>query len=184
MNDFHLTSTSNIMLDLSCVKLGWQGLALIWVRSKFWTLFGPDKCGAQLKDEFSNYMCIYILKSFIWCLIWSKSSICSILLFNCSCTTICYFFLNFVVICKQDFNFQLLLCMNLIWHLFCIIYRHRWTGRYEAHLWDKSTWNQNQNKKGKQGLYTQCKLAAIFYMFWKVDQGTLEARWILIVFHR
>ncbi|GKV27600.1 hypothetical protein SLEP1_g36757 [Rubroshorea leprosula] len=28
--------------------------------------------------------------------------------------------------------------------------RHRWTGRYEAHLWDKSTWNQNQNKKGKQ----------------------------------
>ncbi|KAG6743865.1 hypothetical protein POTOM_052568 [Populus tomentosa] len=30
--------------------------------------------------------------------------------------------------------------------------RHRWTGRYEAHLWDKSTWNQNQNKKGKQGL--------------------------------
>lgn len=32
------------------------------------------------------------------------------------------------------------------------VYRHRWTGRYEAHLWDKSTWNQNQNKKGKQGL--------------------------------
>ncbi|XP_048635458.1 AP2-like ethylene-responsive transcription factor At2g41710 isoform X1 [Brassica napus] len=29
--------------------------------------------------------------------------------------------------------------------------RHRWTGRYEAHLWDKTTWNQNQNKKGKQG---------------------------------
>ncbi|KAL8225364.1 hypothetical protein R6Q57_017921 [Mikania cordata] len=29
--------------------------------------------------------------------------------------------------------------------------RHRWTGRYEAHLWDKNTWNQNQNKKGKQG---------------------------------
>eukprot|EP00249_Psilotum_nudum_P006192 c19528_g1_i1 orf=284-1213(+) len=28
--------------------------------------------------------------------------------------------------------------------------RHRWTGRYEAHLWDKGTWNQNQNKKGKQ----------------------------------
>ncbi|KAF6158531.1 hypothetical protein GIB67_040045 [Kingdonia uniflora] len=30
--------------------------------------------------------------------------------------------------------------------------RHRWTGRYEAHLWDKCTWNQNQNKKGKQGM--------------------------------
>lgn len=33
-----------------------------------------------------------------------------------------------------------------------LLIRHRWTGRYEAHLWDKSTWNQNQNKKGKQGL--------------------------------
>ncbi|XP_048431985.1 AP2-like ethylene-responsive transcription factor At2g41710 isoform X2 [Pyrus x bretschneideri] len=33
--------------------------------------------------------------------------------------------------------------------------RHRWTGRHEAHLWDKITWNQNQNKKGKQGLTYQ-----------------------------
>lgn len=29
--------------------------------------------------------------------------------------------------------------------------RHRWTGRFEAHLWDKNGWNQSQNKKGKQG---------------------------------
>ncbi|XP_057747954.1 AP2-like ethylene-responsive transcription factor AIL7 [Arachis stenosperma] len=28
--------------------------------------------------------------------------------------------------------------------------RHRWTGRYEAHLWDKGTWNPTQKKKGKQ----------------------------------
>ncbi|KAL0922061.1 hypothetical protein M5K25_006022 [Dendrobium thyrsiflorum] len=28
--------------------------------------------------------------------------------------------------------------------------RHRWTGRYEAHLWDKNSWNESQNKKGKQ----------------------------------
>ncbi|XP_022883599.1 ethylene-responsive transcription factor WRI1-like [Olea europaea var. sylvestris] len=28
--------------------------------------------------------------------------------------------------------------------------RHRWTGRFEAHLWDKSIWNSIQNKKGKQ----------------------------------
>ncbi|GMH13267.1 hypothetical protein Nepgr_015108 [Nepenthes gracilis] len=28
--------------------------------------------------------------------------------------------------------------------------RHRWTGRFEAHLWDKSSWNSNQNKKGRQ----------------------------------
>ncbi|ONM55078.1 AP2-like ethylene-responsive transcription factor [Zea mays] len=28
--------------------------------------------------------------------------------------------------------------------------RHRWTGRFEAHLWDKNSWNESQNKKGKQ----------------------------------
>ncbi|KAG8497021.1 hypothetical protein CXB51_008237 [Gossypium anomalum] len=41
--------------------------------------------------------------------------------------------------------------------------RHRWTGRYEAHLWDKSTWNQNQNKKGKQGAYDEEEAAARAY---------------------
>ncbi|XP_038971802.1 AP2-like ethylene-responsive transcription factor SMOS1 [Phoenix dactylifera] len=44
--------------------------------------------------------------------------------------------------------------------------RHRWTGRYEAHLWDKSTWNQNQNKKGKQvylGAYDDEETAARAY---------------------
>ncbi|KAB1993079.1 hypothetical protein ES319_D13G003700v1 [Gossypium barbadense] len=28
--------------------------------------------------------------------------------------------------------------------------RHRWTGRFEAHLWDKTSWNSIQNKKGRQ----------------------------------
>ncbi|CAA7039374.1 unnamed protein product [Microthlaspi erraticum] len=28
--------------------------------------------------------------------------------------------------------------------------RHRWTGRYEAHLWDKNSWNETQTKKGRQ----------------------------------
>ncbi|CAA2972088.1 AP2-like ethylene-responsive transcription factor At2g41710 isoform X2 [Olea europaea var. sylvestris] len=44
--------------------------------------------------------------------------------------------------------------------------RHRWTGRYEAHLWDKSTWNQSQNKKGKQvylGAYDDEEAAARAY---------------------
>jgi AP2-like factor (ANT lineage) len=48
----------------------------------------------------------------------------------------------------------------------CVEYRHRWTGRYEAHLWDKSTWNQNQNKKGKQvylGAYDDEEAAARAY---------------------
>ncbi|THU51492.1 hypothetical protein C4D60_Mb06t31600 [Musa balbisiana] len=30
--------------------------------------------------------------------------------------------------------------------------RHRWTGRFEAHLWDKNSRNESQNKKGKQGM--------------------------------
>lgn len=44
--------------------------------------------------------------------------------------------------------------------------RHRWTGRYEAHLWDKSTWNEAQNKKGKQvylGAYDDEDAAARAY---------------------
>ncbi|CAL5081524.1 unnamed protein product [Urochloa decumbens] len=32
--------------------------------------------------------------------------------------------------------------------------RHRWTGRFEAHLWDKNSWNESQNKKGKQGQFS------------------------------
>lgn len=31
--------------------------------------------------------------------------------------------------------------------------RHRWTGRFEAHLWDKFSWNVTQKKKGKQGQF-------------------------------
>ncbi|XVF00086.1 hypothetical protein REPUB_Repub03eG0255300 [Reevesia pubescens] len=41
--------------------------------------------------------------------------------------------------------------------------RHRWTGRFEAHLWDKSTWNNIQNKKGRQGAYDTEEAAARTY---------------------
>eukprot|EP01018_Ginkgo_biloba_P008850 Gb_09764 [translate_table: standard] len=41
--------------------------------------------------------------------------------------------------------------------------RHRWTGRYEAHLWDKTTWNAGQTKKGKQGAYVEEESAARAY---------------------
>ncbi|XVF74883.1 hypothetical protein PTKIN_Ptkin13bG0146400 [Pterospermum kingtungense] len=30
--------------------------------------------------------------------------------------------------------------------------KHRWTGRFEAHLWDKNCRNESQNKKGRQVL--------------------------------
>ncbi|KAK9141475.1 hypothetical protein Syun_010875 [Stephania yunnanensis] len=44
--------------------------------------------------------------------------------------------------------------------------RHRWTGRYEAHLWDKNCWNESQNKKGRQvylGAYDDEEAAAYAY---------------------
>ncbi|XP_030551048.1 ethylene-responsive transcription factor WRI1 [Rhodamnia argentea] len=44
--------------------------------------------------------------------------------------------------------------------------RHRWTGRFEAHLWDKSSWNNTQNKKGRQvylGAYDSEEAAARTY---------------------
>ncbi|KAM7480255.1 hypothetical protein LguiA_028468 [Lonicera macranthoides] len=43
------------------------------------------------------------------------------------------------------------------------IARHRWTGRYEAHLWDKNCWNEAQNKKGRQGAYDDEEAAAHAY---------------------
>ncbi|KAL3497896.1 hypothetical protein ACH5RR_040628 [Cinchona calisaya] len=41
--------------------------------------------------------------------------------------------------------------------------RHRWTGRFEAHLWDKASWNATQKKKGKQGAYDEEEAAARAY---------------------
>ncbi|KAI9126134.1 hypothetical protein K1719_002555 [Acacia pycnantha] len=41
--------------------------------------------------------------------------------------------------------------------------RHKWTGRYEAHLWDKGTWNPTQKKKGKQGAYADEEAAVRAY---------------------
>jgi len=38
--------------------------------------------------------------------------------------------------------------------------RHRWTGRFEAHLWDKDARNGSRNKKGKQGAYDDEEAAA------------------------
>ncbi|KAM7255793.1 hypothetical protein ACFE04_011534 [Oxalis oulophora] len=41
--------------------------------------------------------------------------------------------------------------------------RHKWTGRYEAHLWDKNCWNELQTKKGRQGAYDDEEAAAHAY---------------------
>ncbi|KAK3013300.1 hypothetical protein RJ639_008220, partial [Escallonia herrerae] len=42
-------------------------------------------------------------------------------------------------------------------------YRHRWTGRYEAHLWDNSCRREGQSRKGRQGGYDKEEKAARAY---------------------
>ncbi|KAL1203757.1 AP2-like ethylene-responsive transcription factor AIL1 [Cardamine amara subsp. amara] len=41
--------------------------------------------------------------------------------------------------------------------------RHRWTGRYEAHLWDNSSKREGQARKGRQGGYDDEEKAARAY---------------------
>ncbi|KAG6598961.1 AP2-like ethylene-responsive transcription factor BBM2, partial [Cucurbita argyrosperma subsp. sororia] len=41
--------------------------------------------------------------------------------------------------------------------------RHRWTGRYEAHLWDNSCRREGQTRKGRQGGYDKEQKAARAY---------------------
>nr|QNI23745.1 AP2/ERF transcription factor [Camptotheca acuminata] len=41
--------------------------------------------------------------------------------------------------------------------------RHRWTGRYEAHLWDNSCRKEGQSRKGRQGGYDMEEKAARAY---------------------
>ncbi|KAJ4969267.1 hypothetical protein NE237_015968 [Protea cynaroides] len=41
--------------------------------------------------------------------------------------------------------------------------RHRWTGRYEAHLWDNSCRREGQTRKGRQGGYDKEEKAAKAY---------------------
>lgn len=44
-------------------------------------------------------------------------------------------------------------CLNLNTKFIVVLnIRHRWTGRYEAHLWDNSSRKAGQKKKGRQGL--------------------------------
>ncbi|WJX89448.1 hypothetical protein P8452_71446 [Trifolium repens] len=47
--------------------------------------------------------------------------------------------------------------------------RHRWTGRYEAHLWDNSCKKEGQSRKGRQGGYDMEEKAARAY-----DQAALK----------
>ncbi|CAL0329172.1 unnamed protein product [Lupinus luteus] len=55
--------------------------------------------------------------------------------------------------------------------------RHRWTGRYEAHLWDNSYRREGQSRKGRQGGYDKEEKAARAYdlaslKYWGISTTT------------
>jgi hypothetical protein len=44
--------------------------------------------------------------------------------------------------------------------------RHRGSGKYEAHLWDKQGWNPNQTRKrGRQGEKYKFYEPRVYYVF-------------------
>jgi len=46
---------------------------------------------------------------------------------------------------------SVLVYLLIIYALAFGLCRHRWTGRYEAHLWDNSCRREGQSRKGRQG---------------------------------
>lgn len=46
-----------------------------------------------------------------------------------------------------------------------LLRRHRWTGRYEAHLWDNSCRREGQARKGRQGSLSLTLLFNYYYYF-------------------
>lgn len=49
------------------------------------------------------------------------------------------------------YYFILLFFIHFMVQCFIMSIRHRWTGRYEAHLWDNSCKKEGQSRKGRQG---------------------------------
>ncbi|MCL7024146.1 hypothetical protein MKW94_023689 [Papaver nudicaule] len=40
--------------------------------------------------------------------------------------------------------------------------RHRWTGKFEAHLWDNTTVSETRKRKGKQGMFSRVTVSSSF----------------------
>jgi AP2-like factor (ANT lineage) len=62
-----------------------------------------------------------------------------------------------------------------------VLFRHRWTGRYEAHLWDKNSWNESQNKKGRQGSSSSSSHQSHFIFLSKSFTVILTSHFIFLV---
>jgi len=69
----------------------------------------------------------------------------------------CYGANNLLCLLGQTVFFVWTSLFYIEWWKFCscLIHwsRHRWTGRYEAHLWDNSCRKDGQTRKGRQGWY-------------------------------
>ncbi|KAG8390716.1 hypothetical protein BUALT_Bualt01G0112400 [Buddleja alternifolia] len=81
--------------------------------------------------------------------------------------------------------FNLVILCNLILfflEIYCKRCKHRWTGRYEAHLWDNSCRREGQTRKGRQGFFIRflyfnsCFLVSFFGM--GNDSVLLQFTWI------
>ncbi|CAL9106277.1 unnamed protein product [Musa textilis] len=42
---------------------------------------------------------------------------------------------------------------------------HRWSGKYEAHLWDNTCRLEGQRHKGKQGILSFSQFNSVFFLF-------------------
>ncbi|KAL7258724.1 hypothetical protein ACSBR1_004759 [Camellia fascicularis] len=66
---------------------------------------------------------------------------------------------------KEDMALERI-CLTPLNGCYCDCSRHRWTGRYEAYVWDKNYWNESQNKKGRQG---SISLLFLYYEYGAYD---------------
>ncbi|KAI8001303.1 Actin-depolymerizing factor 7 [Camellia lanceoleosa] len=54
--------------------------------------------------------------------------------------------------------------------------KHRWIGRYEAHLWDNSCRREGQTRKGRQE--ENCQKSRIFFIAWSPDTSRVRSKMI------
>ena len=108
---------------------------------------------------------------------------------------------DFAVSAGHKKKFLLFLCVKTLVTYFYFLYlklpiqvinlstnRHRWTGRFEAHLWDKLSWNVTQKKKGKQGkvissqIFTEFSSHTLFLQCLHICKGSVRLK-LLCGFH-
>lgn len=70
------------------------------------------------------------------------------------------------------------LCFALVLNFQCFN-RHRWTGRYEAHLWDNTCRREGQTRKGRQG-----KINGLFMAVFKQHYKNIMPNTVTLAFRK